>query len=138
MRILRTRTFVERVESSVRAVTERDGLSADAAAHDRPLPLRVARHVTLPSKGDRTRRDGFRERALAPADDAREHDVRIGEHSLPVQHPGVVDKARTTPGVLTDQDSLTAETALGEERVGAGKDLARRAMRLNLQPSTRT
>ena len=87
-------------------------------------PFGVAGHVDPPAEGDAAGGQGLGQGGFAPADLAGQEDVGVGQHALLVEDPGVVAEGRARPGVLADQDAGRAQSLLGQERVGAGQDLA--------------
>ncbi|GAQ59629.1 hypothetical protein a10_09535 [Streptomyces acidiscabies] len=119
-----TRGSVEGIEASGKAGSERDALTAQRLRDRRPLTLRVAGDVDAVSVRDRPRGDRLRERALAHPDDAGQHRVGVGEPLDPaagVQRERVVAERGLRVHVTADEDPLGAETAFGEEGVGAGR-----------------
>ncbi len=63
---------------------------------------------------------GLEERALASTDLADDHHVRVGDDSLPVEGEGVVDEG-TAEQVAADEDTVTAQTGLGHQRIGGAQ-----------------
>src|SRR5665811_2624379 len=67
-------------------------------------------------------------------DDPGQEGVGVGDGPVLVEHPGVEAEPATAPGVLSDERAVAAQTCFGQERVRAGQDLGRAAVRREAAP----
>ena len=98
---------------------EHDGPAAYCFGDGRVLTLRISGHVNAPAERDAAGVEALRQRRLARAYDPGKHDVRRRDGPSRIEHPRIVDEGCPRVEILSDEDPLRSQSALGEEWVRA-------------------